>query len=102
MYQRSRSESILRIALARQSLLNPIERRRGPRDRLAPMWKVRWWQDYGRAIGTADSLEPDVPASFAAANGASFIEIACALRRRVDGGRDRARACRAAGVTAPP
>lgn len=72
-----------------------------PADRLAPMWKVRWWRDYGRTIGDAELLELGVPASLAAVVGVPFVEIARTLPRRLDGGRDRARACRAAGVTAP-
>ena len=93
---------IVRIPLARQSLLNLFERRRGPRDRLAPLWKVWWWRGYERAIGDADLFEPAVPASCGVAIGVSFAEIARTLRQRLDGGVDRARAGRAAGVTPRP
>ena len=54
--------SILRIALARQNLLNPFERRRGPRDGALAMWKVRRWRAQEGTIGGMPVVEPAVPA----------------------------------------
>ena len=65
----SHSFRILRIALARQSLLNPFERRRGPRDGALAMWKVRRWRAQEGTIGGMPVVEPAVPARAAVAVG---------------------------------
>ena len=60
---------ISRIALARQSLLNPFERRRGPRDGALAMWEVRRWRAQEGTIGGMPVVEPAVPARAAVAVG---------------------------------
>ena len=62
-------ERFLRIALARQSLLNPFERRRGPRDGALAMWEVRRWRAQEGTIGGMPVVEPAVPARAAVAVG---------------------------------
>jgi len=55
--------------LARQSLLNPFERRRGLRDGALAMWKVRRWRAYEGTISGMPVVEPAVPARTAVAVG---------------------------------
>jgi len=68
-YLSSPGSGILRIALARQSLLNPFERRRGLRDGALAMWKVRRWRAYEGTISEMPVVEPAVPARAAVAVG---------------------------------
>ena len=47
---------------ARAILLNLFERSRGPRVRVADMWKVRWWRAYEGTIGGTDIVVSAIPA----------------------------------------
>ena len=77
---------IFRVGQVRQSLLNLIERSRGPRARVTGMWKVRLWRAYEGTIGGMPMADAAVSAGTATPVVTGIGEIA--LSRRGGFGRD--------------